>query len=99
MGSYQTKNEEVIIAQQGANNARQVGDMEKKIEAFGIVVVVIGIAVLFLCICLGGRQCCYSIRRWARNELTSLWSAGTAGAAVQPTAAPQTQQQVQTAYA
>lgn len=84
MGNYKSKNEEIIIAQQGANNARQVGDMEKKMEIFGIIVIFVAIALIFFCIWVCGRRCCTSARKLIRKELTSLWPAGPS---MQPTAA------------
>lgn len=89
MGSYNTKNEEVIIAQQGANNAKQVSDIQNKLENYGLTIIVIGIALAAMCICLCGRQCCSSARKWLRKELKSLWSEGPATTAAQQATIPQ----------
>lgn len=86
MGSYQAKNEEIVIAQQGANDAKQAGDMERKIENMGIIVIVVAITLALLLMCIFGRRSCISIKKWFRKELTSVIPEGSAGQA-----APQAQ--------
>lgn len=78
MGSYQTKNEEIVIAQQGANNLRQVGDMERKIESYGIAIIVVCITVTLLCFCVCGKSCCTKTKKWMRKELANLGPTGQA---------------------
>ncbi|KOB74344.1 Uncharacterized protein OBRU01_09574 [Operophtera brumata] len=78
----ESKEEKVIITQEGANNVRQVGDLEKKIETYGIMRIVITVVITFLCLCICGRKCFNLAKRWARKEMAALDSVEVADKAV-----------------
>lgn len=91
MGNYNTKNEEIVIAQQGANHVRQVGDMERKIETYGIIVIIVAIILVLLFCCLCSKHCIKYFRKTVRNELAE---AGLAVRADLRNTTPQTNYQV-----
>lgn len=57
MGNPSSKNSEVIIAQNGANEATTTTTLEKKIELYGIFIIIIVIVVILIPLLVGCRYC------------------------------------------
>lgn len=75
MGNYKSveekKEETVVIAQNGANNARNE-HWEEKIEIYGIVTISLIAIILIFSIFILYKRCNRGIKKWARRELNSV---------------------------
>lgn len=94
MGKTYSKREEVIIAQNGANNASQ-STLEQKFDKYGIVVICLLSAVMLIGIYLLYKRCNRGIKKWARKELGSVAVLNVADKAVQQNTTPVQAQTVQ----
>lgn len=71
MGSYHNKQEEVIIAQNGANNASQSA-WEQKIETYGIVIAGLLAIILLISIILICKKWNKGVKKWAKNQIVAV---------------------------
>lgn len=87
------KQEEIIIAQNGANNAEQ-SSVEKKIDMYGILIgtlIAIIVTVMIYIVC---KKCNRKVKSWARRELaTAVSTSQIDKAGVQAAPMPMTQSQ------
>lgn len=67
MGQYNSKNEEVIIAQAGAN--QQVEDLRIKISLYGAIIAAVAVCVFLIIFCLCCKRCKKTAHRWFSNQL------------------------------
>lgn len=89
MGKSYSKQEEIVIAQNGANGA-STSSMEKKMEVYGIVITCVVVLLLLIGVYIVMHKCNKSVKKWARKEMLSAVS-------VIPVDKP-SQQPAQTAY-
>lgn len=75
MGNYKSveekKEEKIVIAQNGANDATN-SHWEQKIEIYGIISVSLISIILIFGIFLVYKRCNRSVKKWARKELSSV---------------------------
>lgn len=75
MGKSYSRPEEIIVAQNGANDASH-SSLEEKVQMYGIV---IAIMIIFL-IAIGAYfifgRCNKNMKKWARKEMISVVSLG-----------------------
>lgn len=83
MGKSYSKQEEIIIAQNGANNASQT-TVEQKLETYGtVILIILGIILLFgiLVMC---KRCHSGVKKWARMEFALAAGSNQADKACKP---------------
>lgn len=73
MGKSYSKSEEIIIAQNGANNASN-SSLEQKIEVYGTVVASFLVLFLLCATCLLCKKCKKGVKTWARKEFITAIS-------------------------
>lgn len=90
MGSPQSKNEEVVIAQVGANDANATTTLEKKVELFSIFVVLVIVIVGLFVFYKGCRHCGLRAKSAIVNDMVSSLEKGAV--AMVATARPTSEQ-------
>lgn len=66
MGQYNTKNEEVVIAQAGAQQEYKI-----KMEIYGALITGLAVCVAFTILCLCCSRCSKCSSRWFRKQVNS----------------------------
>lgn len=70
MGQYNSKNEEIFVAQTGAN--QQIEDLKNKMGAYHIAIVVITVSVVLIILCLCCKRCNSCARKWVQGQLQDV---------------------------
>ena len=70
MGQYNSKNEEIILAQAGAN--QQIDDLKEKLDTYGIAVAAAIVCVVFIIFCFCCKRCNKCARKWIQDQLQSI---------------------------
>lgn len=78
MGKQQSKNAQVIIAQNGADNAARA-TIENKVELYGIVIIITAIVVFGACFYVVVKKCARHYHGKFVNDLISRAEKGRAG--------------------
>lgn len=100
MGKGQSKETEVVIAQNGANNARiDQTETEKKMEIYNIVIVIGVVILITFAVYMFCKNCRKSIKKWLRKEFVCSLSASQAAIAPQTDNKVQQHPQQQAQYA
>lgn len=73
MGKSYSKSEEIIIAQNGANNANQ-SSVEQKLELYGAVVASVLVLLILFAMCFLCKKCKKGATNWAKKELITVMS-------------------------
>lgn len=73
MGKSYSKQEEIIIAQNGANNAKN-SSLEEKIEQYGLWITGILVTILIIISVCVIKKCNRGIKKWTRKEIVSAVS-------------------------
>lgn len=73
MGKSYSKQEEIIIAQNGANDASQ-SSLEQKMEMYSILIAIIMLILLVFGACFIFKKCNKGMKKWARKEMISVIS-------------------------
>lgn len=70
MGQYNSRNEEIIVAQAGAN--QQIDELKSKMSAYSIAVIAVTVCVALIIFCLCCKRCNKSARKWIQAELRDV---------------------------
>lgn len=68
MGKSYSKNEEIVIAQNGANQA-DFTNIENHLKMYGVLMVVIGVMLMLIILCKCCGVCHLSGKKWIQRQM------------------------------
>lgn len=86
MGNARSRNAEVIIAQNGANDARNTSNLERKLEIYSVFTVIIVAVLIVTCVLIGCKLCGRRVKKVLVKDIVSALEKGQS----QPAPAKQT---------